>query len=116
YRPSFDAWRNVRADLPRLSTAMPRPRRSGAGKVRHHLAREQLHRRLGLGATDHAEIHLQRRALEAADAAVITLDCGSDLLGRTDPCQASDDLRFKRLAPQALDHFLVLRIDARGHP
>src|SRR5262249_59313911 len=56
-------WRNVnfRADLPPLSTATRRPRRSSAGKVRHHLAREQQHRRLGLGATDHAEIHLQRR-------------------------------------------------------
>src|ERR1700730_1969678 len=48
-------------------------------KMRHHLAREQQHRRLGLGAADHAEIHLQRRALEAADATVITLDGAANL-------------------------------------
>src|SRR6516164_4205909 len=89
--------------------------RSSLGKMRHHLAREQQHRRLGLGAADHAEIDLQRRALEAADATVITLDGAANLLRRTDPSQAFLDLRFERLPRQALDHFLVVGTVARGH-
>src|SRR6266566_1511592 len=54
--------------------------RSGAREVRHHLAREQPHRCLGLGTADHAKIHLQRGTFEAADAAVIIVDGATDLL------------------------------------
>src|ERR1700730_18921649 len=88
----------------RLAAAVPSARLSrrfgidqALSKMRHHLAREQQHRRLGLGAADHAEIDLQRCGLEAADATVITLDGAANLLRRHDPSQAFLDLRIERL-------------------
>src|SRR5215471_17464200 len=88
-------------------------------KVWHYLAGEQPHRCLGLGTADHAEIHLQRGAFEAADAAVIAVDGSPNLLRSPDPSEAFFDLRLERLARQALDHFLIVGVVARrhaGHP
>src|SRR5215472_16912403 len=84
-------------------------------KVWHYLAGEQPHRCLGLGTADHAEIHLQRGALEAANAAVIAVDGAPNLLRSSDPSEAFFDLRLERLAREAFDHLLVVGVVARGH-
>src|SRR5256886_3014786 len=83
-------------------------RRSGVREIWHHLPREQTHRCLGLGATDHAEVHLERGRFEAADTAVIAVDRAANLLRRSDPSQAFVYMRLERLARQAFDHLLIV--------
>jgi hypothetical protein len=45
-----------------------------SGKARHDLAREKMHGFPRVGQVDHAEIHLQRSRLEAANFGVVSGD------------------------------------------
>ena len=83
--------------------------------MRHHLAGEQRHRRLGLGVADHPEIHLQRGRFEAVDLAIVGGDRLADIVRRADPGRAFLHLRLERLLGDDLDRLLVVRVVARGH-
>src|SRR6202023_934581 len=79
----------------------------GLGEFRYHVLGEQSHGFLRGVDIERAEIDLQRRVLEFADAVLEAADDGFDLIRRADPGAAAFDLAFQRGILHPADRYVV---------
>src|SRR5262249_3562850 len=75
---------------------------------------EETHGVRSVIVADGVEIHLQRRALEAADLAVVLVGLLDDVGRRADPRSTRGALALEGLAAQPLDDLVVAGIIRRG--